>query len=135
MKLLISLFAFLIFANVADAQTTSTLSPQQVESLKKLKTETEKTAAPYALKLAETAKQIYANMLSDKEDQKLRKRLAKDLHFYTAKLLDIRGDSYRAALAILTPDQRQLVRDEIKTPGAPMDIAEVIARVFKLSDK
>lgn len=135
MKVLISLFALFIFVSIGSAQTKSSLSPKQVEALKKLKTDTEKTAAPYALKLAETAKRIYANMLSEKEDQSLRKRLAKDLHLYTAKLLDIRGDSYRAALAVLTPDQRRLVRDELKKPGAPMDIAEIIAKVFNLSGK
>ena len=135
MKILVSLFALLIMANVSAAQTTASLSPQQVEALKKVKVDTEKAAAPYAMKLAETAKQIYANMLSDKEDQKLRKRLAKQLHLYTAKLLDIRGESYRAALNVLTPDQRQLVRDELKKPGAPTDIADIIVKTFGLSDK
>jgi hypothetical protein len=135
MKILIVLIAVFAFAIADSAQTATSLSTQQIEALKKIKADTEKTSAPYALKLAETTKQIYANMLSDKEDQKLRKRLAKRFHEYTGKLLDIRGQSYRSALALLNPEQRQSVREELKKPGAPMDIAEVITKLFGLKEK
>jgi len=124
-----------VCAAASWGQTATTLSPQQIDALRAIKVNSEKASAPYAAKLAVTVKAIYANMLAAHEDQKLRKKLARNLHIYTGELLDIRGQSYRDALAILTPDQRQTVREALKKPNAPTDIGEVIQTTFGIMDK
>lgn len=43
------------------------LSDSQIAALKQIKTDSEKKAGPIALELAATAKQVYENLLSDKE--------------------------------------------------------------------
>lgn len=130
---LIAALFLTLFAAGVSAQTE--LAPAQITALKDIKANAEKQSAPYAMKLATTARQIYENMLSEREDQRLRRRLSKRLHYNAGKLLDIRGRSYREALAVLTPAQRQLVRDELKKPDAPTDLGEAIAKTFGLSGK
>ena len=133
MKITLLLAILTLGTLAASAQTLTTLSPQQVESFKALKAKNEMAAAPYAAMLAETVKNIYAKMLSDHQNQALRKKLAAQLHLYTGKLLDIRGQGYRDAIHNLTPEQRNKVREALKQPGAPADIGEVIEKTFGLA--
>ena len=135
MKIAILLTAILALTVAASAQTATrvaTLSPQQIEALKAVKIKTETASAPYTVKLSVTVKKIYDNMLSEHEDQRLRKKLARDLHLYTGKLLDIRGQAYRDTLAVLTPAQRQILREALKKPDAPQDIGELIEKTFSI---
>jgi hypothetical protein len=134
MKITLLLLAMLTLGSLAvSAQTATTLSAKQVETFKTLKVKTEKAAAPIAAKMAATVTRIYANMLSDHENQALRKRLGAQLHLYAGKLLDLKGESLREALRILTPEQRDTVRDALSQPGAPGDIGEVIEKTFGLA--
>jgi hypothetical protein len=111
------------------------LSEAQIQAIKSVRAASEKRAAPLALQLAATAKQIYENMLSEKEDAALRRRLGRELDEAALKLLNIKGQSIRETVAVLTPAQRQLVRDEMRRPGAPGDLSELIARLFNLPEK
>jgi hypothetical protein len=135
MKVFLLLAVVVIAVPAITAQTATTLSSQQIDALKKLKIAAEKQAAPYAARMAVTVKQIYDNMLAPQEDQRLRRKLARELHVETAKLLDLRGQSYRDALAILTLEQRQTLREALTKPDAPRDIGEAIAKTFGLSEK
>lgn len=128
----LAVLVFMLTSVIAVAAQDNKLTPEQLEHLGIIKNETEKRAARVALSLAATARKIYANMLAEKEDPKLRKSLARDLHKYAGELLDIKGQSFRDALAVLTPAQRQLVREEMKKPDAPADLGEAIERVFGL---
>ena len=124
------------FASAQNASATKyPLSSDQLAAFKKIKTETERKAAPVAIELAGTARKIFANMLADKEDQKLRRKLNKQLHLSAGRLLDIKGQSFREMLAVLTPDQKQIVRAEMEKPGAPVDIGDLIDRIFSISEK
>jgi hypothetical protein len=38
-------------------------------------------------------------------------------------------------VGVLTPEQKRLVKSEMRKPGAPGDLGEVIARTFNLDDK
>lgn len=134
MKLLTVVLFIAACAGAVSAQDNR-LSPVQLESLKTIKLRIEKQAAPAALGLALTAKKIYANMLADKEDQRLRKKLNKDLHRYAGQLLDLKGRSFRETLAILTPEQKKLVLAELQKPGAQGDLSEVVDRVFGITTK
>ena len=131
MKLL-TITLFVLATAIGISAQDNKLSPAQIDQLKAVKANLEKQAAPAALGLATTAKKIYVNMLADKEDQKLRKKLTKDLHRYAGELLNIKGQSFRDTLAVLTPIQKKLVLAEMQKPDAPGDLSEAVEKVFGL---
>ena len=148
MKVKLTLFLLCAFACVAattaTAQTPSgvggggashTLSEAQRQAIKSIKAEGEKKAAPLALQLAATAKQIYENMLSEKEDEALRLRLSKEMDETLLKIVALKGQSIRDTVAVLTPAQRQLVREEMRKPGAPGDLSELIEKFFNAPEQ
>lgn len=119
------------YAQTADnSEALRKLSLQQIESLKNIKTKAAREAAPLAKQLAVTVKQVYDNMLADKPDEKRRKKLSKQMTDTTGKLLLIKGNSIRAMIAVLTPEQKELLKSEMKKPDAPADLSELFERVF-----
>lgn len=112
-----------------------TLSAAQVEAIKRIQADAEKRAAPAAARLAEIVGKIYENMLADRPDEKLRADLSAQMEKATWALLSIKGQSIYDIVRVLTPAQRQLVRAEMRKPGAPSDLTEIVAHVFKLDDK
>src|SRR5205807_2658542 len=140
LPVLMFLLALLIQHERARGQTLSqtgdaankSLSESQVKAIKSIVSTSEKKAAPLAIQLAATAKLIYENMLAPKEDQRRRLRLSKQLDRITNELLGIKGQSMRDVIAVLTPAQKQLVREEMSKPGQPADLMELIKRVFKI---
>lgn len=119
--------------NKADA--AHTLSEAQKQAIKRIQVESEKKAAPAALRLAGVVRRIYENMLADEPDEKLRSRLSAEMREATWELLTIKGQSIREIANVLTPEQKQLVKVEMRKPGAPSDLSEVIARTFRLGEK
>lgn len=111
------------------------LTAAQLQAIKSIRTESEKKAAPLALRLASAAKQIYENMLSEKEDDALRQRLSREMDEVVVGMLAIKGQSIRDMVRVLTPEQRKLVRSEMQKPGAPADLSELIMRVFDIPEK
>jgi Spy/CpxP family protein refolding chaperone len=111
-----------------------TLSDSQKQAMKRIETESKKKAAPIALKLAATAKKIYENMLSDKPNDALRKKLAAELDAVAGQLLTIKGQTIHDLVMVLTPEQKRLIKNEMQKPGAAGDLSEVIAKTFKLVD-
>src|SRR2546429_5342064 len=85
------------------------LTAAQLAEFQKIKTDTENKAVPLAIDLGGIAKQIYANMLADKEDQQLRRQLNKRLHLTAGRLLDIKGQSFRDMIALLTHAQKEIL--------------------------
>ncbi len=111
------------------------LSEAQLQAIKSIRAESEKKAAPVALRLAATVRQIYENMLAEKPDEGLRGRLSREMREETWELLSIKGESIREVVNALTPEQKRLVRDEMAKRGAPADLTEVVWRVFKVPGK
>jgi Spy/CpxP family protein refolding chaperone len=119
-----------------EAQAAApTLSEAQRQAIKRIKVESEKRAAPAALRLAAVVGKIYENMLSDRPDEALRARLSAEMKEAAWALLAIKGQAVRETVNVLTPEQKRLVKSELRKPGAPGDLSEVIARTFKLDDK
>jgi hypothetical protein len=119
----------------AQADAAHTLTDTQKQAIKRIQTAAEKRAAPAALRLAGIMSKVYANMLADKPDARLRATLSARMEKATWALLAIKGQSVYETLRVLTPAQRQLVRSEMKKSGAPMDLSEVVAHTFKLDEK
>lgn len=139
------LFLFTPVLSVGIAQTPSTrannskaapsLTAAQLQMINSIRAESEKKAAPVVLRLAATTKQIYENMLSDKEDDSLRQKLSRELNAVAAELLTIKGQSIRDIVGVLTPEERQLIRREMQKPDGPADLSELIMRVFQIPQK
>lgn len=148
LMILLFLLPVLIFAasvKTAQAQTSSSaenktdaspaLSEAQKQAIKLIQVSSEKKAATVALRLAGIVSKIYENMLADKPDEKLRVALSAKMKETAWELLSIKGQAVRETVNVLTPEQKQIIKREMRKPGAPGDLSEVIARAFKLADK
>jgi len=118
------------------AQSSSTsLSEAQQQAIKRIKAASARKAALPALRLAGIVRKIYLNMLADKPDEKLRVRLSAELKETTWELLTIKGQAIRETVNVLTREQKQFIKDEMRKPGAPADLGELIDHTFKLDEK
>jgi hypothetical protein len=120
-------------ANQTDA--AHTLTDSQKQAIKGIQTDAERRAAPAVLRLNGIMSKVYANMLAERPDARLRATLSARMEKATWALFAIKGQSFYEILRVLTPAQRQLVRNEMKKPGAPSDLSEVLAHTFKLDEK
>ena len=115
-------------------QVTS-LSDAQKAAIKRIHEESTKKAVPVGLRLAAVARKIYENILADRPNETLRKRLSVQLKKAATDLLDIKGQSLRDTVKVLTPAQKHLIRSEMRKPRASADLSEVIAKTFDLENK
>jgi hypothetical protein len=110
------------------------LSAAQKEAIQRIRSASKLRAALPALHLARVVSKIYANMLADRPDENLRARLSKEMKEVTWQLLTIRGQAIRETVNVLTPDQKQLLKVEMRKPGAPADLGELIGKTFNFPD-
>lgn len=137
------LFTLVLTAGIATAQTNSAnelppaiaLTNDQTHAIRSIRVAAEKKAAPVALRLAATSKQIYDNMLSDKENNRRRQQLSKEMNRTATQLLAIKGQSIRDMVQVLTPEQRKLIKTEMQKRDAPADLSELIWRIFRIPEK
>lgn len=112
--------------------TGASLSEAQQRAIKRIKAASGRKAVLPALRLAGIVRRIYNNMLADKPDEKLRVKLSAELKETTWELLTIKGQAIRETVNALTREQKQLIKDEMRKPGAPADLGELIDHTFKL---
>ncbi len=117
------------------AAAVPALSDAQRQAIKRIDTQTKLKAAPVALRLASVVSRVYKNMLADQPDERLRVRLSAEMKRTTWELLAIKGQSIRETVQVLTPAQKQFIKSEMRKPGAPADLSELIARTFNLEEK
>lgn len=117
------------------AANIPSLSEEQKKSLMAIKVESEKKAAPIALRFAGIVKRIYENMLADKPNPRLRAKLDAEMKETGWQLLMIKGQSMFDAVAVLTPEQKRILKAEMMKPGAPADMGELIEKTFKPTEK
>lgn len=120
----------------AVAQTAAPpLTDAQKQAIAEIRSHAEKRAAPLALGMALTVRQIYENMLAEKPDEKLRAELSKRLQTTASELLTIKGQSIREAVNVLTIEQKHFIKEKMGKRDAPQDLMEVIIKSFNLPDK
>jgi|ERR1043166_2246720 hypothetical protein len=110
------------------------LSATQKEAIQRIRSASKRQAALPALRLARVVNKIYTNMLADHPNENLRIRLSNEMKEVTWQLLAIKGQAIRETVNVLTPDQKQLIRTEMRKPGAPADLGELIAKTFNFPD-
>jgi len=93
--------------------------------------------APVALKLATLAKDYDRNILAEKPDPALQKKLADEMADAVAQLVSAairaRIQSVDELAKLLTPEQKKLLLAELDKPDANPDLAELTKKV--LGDK
>lgn len=122
-------------ASETNQAAENRLSETQLKAIKVIRVRAALRATPLALRLAMTAKRIYENLLSDKENASLRVRLDAEIHRIGGQLLTIKGNAIREEVLVLTPEQKKLIKTEMKKPDAPADLMEVIERTFNIPEK
>ncbi len=111
------------------------LSGEQRKAIEAINRTAMEKGAPIALKMEGVVKGIYTNMLSDHPDEQLRQSLAEELSSITSQLLTVKGASIRDTVGILTAEQKQMIKSQMKKPGASGDLSELIAKTFGIDKK
>ena len=117
------------------AAARPSLTAAQKQALQAIDDEAKKKAAPSALRFAGIVKGIYENMLADHPDEELRAKLGNEMKETTWELLSIKGQAIRDSVAVLTAEQKQILRTEMAKPDAPSDLMEVIGKAFQAGGK
>lgn len=132
-----------LMLTVAGGQTSQSgtktdkpvLSEAQISSIKAIRSASEKRAAMYALQLAAATRRIYKNMMAEHEDHALRKKLSKEMDAAVLAVLAIKGQSIREMIHVLSPEQKDFIRREMRKPGASADLSELIMKTFAVPEK
>jgi hypothetical protein len=111
------------------------LSEEQKRAIRSILMKSKLEGIPLALLGAQGAKEFDENILletpSAESDQKASKKLLDGL----AGVAELRLQTIRDVVALLTPEQKRLLRAEMAKPGTPTALLEVLARVFKLPEE
>jgi Spy/CpxP family protein refolding chaperone len=111
------------------------LSEAQKQAIKSLLDETKKSAGPLLLPLGQTVKEIHENMLSEKPDEVLNQKLIKKITEVTSELINVKIQTNQKIVNLLTPEQKQTIKDELAKQDAPTDLFDVVKRVFDIPEK
>ncbi len=133
-KLLLSALVFLASSPLLSQQPAPAADPltsAQQRQMAAIKDAMEQRAAPAAVRLTQITRRIYENMLADTPDEQLRTSLAREMHATLIELLDLKGQSIRDAVAVLTPHQKTQLRAAMSQPGAPADLSELMGKLFQ----
>jgi hypothetical protein len=139
-----AIVALALLTSLSPAQTPapptapapSSLTPAQMETLKKLlassDTDSKARIQPTAEKITEIAKAIGRNVLAEKPDPELDKKLRADMTnavLETVKIaMDIRLNAIADIAKVLTPDQKKFLLAELDKPETNPDLAELVQR-------
>lgn len=111
------------------------LSDEQKRAIRSILTKSKLEGAPLALLGAEGAKEFDENVLSETPSAESDEKASKKLFDGLAGVAALRLQTIRDVVALLTPEQKRLLRDEMSKPGTPTALLEVLARVFKLPEE
>jgi Spy/CpxP family protein refolding chaperone len=127
--------AALTAASPPPSPRARTLSEAQKNAMRSIQAESERQSVPVAQKLGETLRSVYANLLSDKPDAALDRKLDGEIKETAGQLLSIKSRSIRDIVALLTPEQKTLVRSEFGKTGVPDDPIDLIVHVLGSAEK
>ena len=108
------------------------LSDEQKRAIQAILTKSKLAGAPLALLAAQGAKEFDENVLAEAPDAASDERATNKLLDSLAGVARLRLQTIKDVVALLTPEQKRLLRAEMSKPGTPTALLEVLARVFKL---
>lgn len=111
------------------------LSEEQRRAIQSILTKSKIEGAALLLNGAQGAKEFDDNILSDKPDAEADRKAHSKLADALAGATDLRLETIREVVALLTPEQKRILKAEMAKPGMHEGLLDVMARVFGLSDK
>jgi len=114
----------------ATKDTTNLLSKQQMVKLAALKDSVGKSLPTVLPRLLELLQKINTNLLADQPDDLLSKQYSKEAGEIISQVLDSLGGVFKQMASILTPEQKQKIREAMKDPNAPKDLVNLIGKLM-----
>jgi hypothetical protein len=108
------------------------LSEEQKSAIRSILTKAKLEAVPLGLLGAQAAKAFDENVLADAPTAAEDERTTRQLLGSLAGVANLRLQTIRDVVALLTPEQRRLLRAEMSKPDTPTALLDVLSRVFKL---
>lgn len=108
------------------------LSEEQKSAIRSILTKSKLEGAVLALLGAQAAKEFDENVLAEAPAAASDERATKQLLDALAGVARLRLQTIRDVVALLTPEQKRLLRAEMSKPGTPTALLDVLSRVFKL---
>ena len=119
-------------SNASAAAPAHPLSEEQRRAIQSILTKSKLEGVPLALLGAAGAKEFDENVLAEAPDAAADERATNQLLNSLAGVARLRLQTIRDVVALLTPEQKRLLRAEMSKPGTPTALLEVLARVFQL---
>jgi hypothetical protein len=108
------------------------LSDEQGRAIQSILTKSKAAGVALGLMGAQAAQAFDENVLAEAPAAASDERATKQLLDSLAGLAKLRLQAIRDVVALLTPEQRRLLRAEMSKPGTPTALLDVLPRVFKL---
>lgn len=108
------------------------LSEEQKSAIRSILSKSKVAGVPLALLGAQAAKEFDENVLAETPDAASDERTTKQLLDSLEGVARLRLQTVREVVALLTPEQKRLLRAEMSKPGTPVALLDVLSRVFKL---
>lgn len=121
-------------AAVADAPKYP-LSEEQKRAIHSIIAKSKAEGAVLGLAGAQGAKEFDENILSESPSTEADAKATKRLLDALAGVAELRLEAIREVVALLTPEQKRLLREEMSKPGTPTALLDVLKRVFKLPEE
>jgi hypothetical protein len=121
-------------AGVADAPKYP-LSEEQKRAIHSIIAKSKAEGAVLGLAGAAGAKEFDENVLSETPGTEADAKATKKLLDALAGVAELRLETIREVVALLTPEQKRLLREEMSKPGTPTALLDVLKRVFKLPEE
>lgn len=109
--------------------TTNQLTTKQIELLSTLKDSIEKAKPVIVNRLVEVIQKMNQNLLAEQPSDALNNQYSEELGDALGSIFVSLGDVFKQMAQILTPEQKQKIRDAMKEPNAPMDLPNLIGKL------
>lgn len=102
------------------------LSKEQIGQMMQLKDTITKDIAPVITQLKDILQKVNLNLLADKPNEDLRKQYHAEVIGIVSKILDSLSSTLMKVMDVLTPEQKQKMRDAMKNSTNPGDLINLI---------
>jgi len=114
----------------APKDTTNSLSKNQIAQIMVIKDSVTKSLPVVLPRLLGLLQKINNNLLDDKPDALLSHQYNKEALEIIAQIIDSLSDAMKQMVAILTPEQKQKIREAMNDPKAPKDLINLISKLI-----
>jgi hypothetical protein len=109
--------------------TANQLTAKQIELLTTLKDSIEKAKPVIVTCLVEVIQKMNQNLLAEQPSDTLNNQYSEELGDALGSIFVSLGDVFKQMAQILTPEQKQQIREAMKEANAPMDLPNLIGKL------